>query len=504
MEGSRIVVYLDRFASNEPIAAVDVEIESEDRSAVAKAVEPGVFIADADWLAKPGKRHVVFSIVGEVDDLLYGTLEVPQPTAEPSRRVNHLELLARWNAARLWGVGSLVAAVVLSTAYLLVRRRRRGLAAILWLVSSASLTTPSQPTRANGGEDHSQHERPLAAAGPLSSTRPAQPARSADGSVFVPKSAQRTLGIRTVLAEAVEVPATVELQGRVLADPNAGGRVQSTQAGRIEPGPQGLPGLGQKVSKGDVLAYVAPALNSVDRSAIGAQLAEVSSQLTLARQQLARLDQLEGSVPQKEIDAARSTLRGLEQRREALSAGLTRRETLVAPTFGVVSATFVVAGQVVDAREVLFEIMDPQRLLIEALAYDTTLATDIAAQASATTARQEGLTLSLIGAGLKLRELAIPLQFRVHAPAPALAIGEPVVVIAQRKVKTRGVVVPRTALVGAGSGESTVWVHEAAERFVPSRVQTQPLDAANVLAVQGLDARVRLVTQGAGLLGQIR
>ena len=78
--------------------------------------------------------------------------------------------------------------------------------------------------------------------------------RLPDGSVFVPKSAQRQLALRTQVARTGEFPRTIELNGRVVGDPNAGGRVQTFQSGRIEADPKGLAVLGQRVSKGQVLA----------------------------------------------------------------------------------------------------------------------------------------------------------------------------------------------------------------------------------------------------------
>ena len=66
-------------------------------------------------------------------------------------------------------------------------------------------------------------------------------ARLPDGSVSMPMLAQRRLGIRTVLARQSAVAATVELPGRVLMDPNAGGRVQTVVGGKVQPGPAGLP-----------------------------------------------------------------------------------------------------------------------------------------------------------------------------------------------------------------------------------------------------------------------
>ncbi|MBQ0937925.1 efflux RND transporter periplasmic adaptor subunit, partial [Ideonella paludis] len=76
------------------------------------------------------------------------------------------------------------------------------------------------------------------------------PQRLPDGSVFLPKPAQRQLGVRTLTTTAAELPRSVELTAKVLMDPNAGGKVQPLNAGRIEPGPRGLPNPGQSVRKG--------------------------------------------------------------------------------------------------------------------------------------------------------------------------------------------------------------------------------------------------------------
>ena len=79
-------------------------------------------------------------------------------------------------------------------------------------------------------------------------------ARLPDGSVNVPKNAQRRMAIRTVLAAESEAAATIELPGRVLIDPNAGGRVQAVYGGRIEAGAKGLPAVGQSCASSPRLA----------------------------------------------------------------------------------------------------------------------------------------------------------------------------------------------------------------------------------------------------------
>jgi hypothetical protein len=58
--------------------------------------------------------------------------------------------------------------------------------------------------------------------------------------------------------------------------------------------------------------------------------------------------------------------------------GLNNRDALVAPVSGVIASSNAVAGQVVDARELVFEVVDPTRLRIEALAYDAAVVSDVA------------------------------------------------------------------------------------------------------------------------------
>lgn len=359
---------------------------------------------------------------------------------------------------------------------------------------------------AHGDEDHGKEPAkapPAAKTATGSALDSLPPQRQPDGSVNVPKAVQRLYTLRTVVVEEKAHPSSVEIKGSVMADPAASGRVQATQAGIVQPGPHGLPHLGQRVAQGEVLAMLAPQSNGLERAATQAQLAEVNGLLVVAEQKLQRQAQLEGSVPQKEIDAARAEVASLTQRKLALGTGLGGRTPLAAPVAGVISSSAVVAGQVVDARELLFEIVQPERLLVQALAYDARLAGDIDS-ATALTAAKEPLQLRFLGAGLQLRDQAVPLQFRIAPPLPALVVGQPVAVIVATRSKAKGYAVPQSAVTQNASNETVVWVHESAERFRPRKVQLQPLDATRSLVTAGLAAGERVVVQGATLLAQVR
>ena len=325
--------------------------------------------------------------------------------------------------------------------------------------------------------------------------------RLPDGSLNVPKNAQRRLGVRTLLAPETEAAGTLELPGRVVAHPNASGQVQSVHGGRVEAGPKGLPLPGQPVKKGEVLAYVK---HHADPYAVGAQqaqLAELRSQRELAAQRLRRLEELAGSVPRKEIDAARSETLGLAERERLISASLNQREVLVAPLSGVVARGHVAVGQVVEAGGLLMEIVDPGRLLIEASSPDPSLAARIG---GAQLQHAAGLELKLIGAARALRDGVLPLSFALQAQDAGLALGQPVTVLVRLKEQGRGIVLPAESVVRSANGEAVVWIKAGAERFIAQPVQLRALDARTVLVTQGLAADNRVVVQGAPLLNQIR
>ena len=390
----------------------------------------------------------------------------------------------------------------------------------------------SQQAFAHGDEDHSK--KPAASSSAKANAKQStshsksqvdasKAQRLSDGSLFVPKTVQRQLSITTVLSEISELPSSIELNGKVLADPNAGGHVQATQAGRIEAASSGIPNLGQRVVKGQVLAYLRPVMSSLDRGNGQSLLADIDSQLAIAEAKVRRYALAEAAFPRATIEAAQFELDALKKRKQAIAASLVKTETLIAPVSGVISVANAVTGQVVDAKETLFEIIDPTRLMVEALAYDPILTNDIAdanaswqyqqspqnslANASNTT---NAISLSFIGGGQQMREQAIPLLFRVQskqakqANQVTLAVGQSLKVIIQTKKKIEGVALPQAAVVKLPAGEFGVWVHTEAERFVLRKVKAYALDALRLSITDGVKDNERIVITGASLLAQVR
>lgn len=326
--------------------------------------------------------------------------------------------------------------------------------------------------------------------------------RLADGSVNLPMLAQRRLGIRTVVPKETDAAATVELPARVAIDPNVSGRVQTMVGGKVLPASRGLPVAGQSVKRGEVLGYIVHHAEPIAIANQQAQLAELRSSRRLAEQRVARLESLEGSVPRKEIEAARSELESFAARERAVGSSINAREALTAPVTGVIARAEVVAGQVVEPKDILFEVVDPARVVIEATTADPTLAQRLA---GASVAGQPGLELQLTGAARALRDGVLPLTFRARSAAPVpLAIGQPVTLVAMLNERVKGYVLPAQAITRNAANENVVWIKSGAERYIPQPVQFRPLDAQTVVVTSGLGADNRVVVQGANLIAQIR
>ena len=351
-------------------------------------------------------------------------------------------------------------------------------------------------TPAFAGDGHDHGDAPAA-------TNSNGPQRLPDGSVFLPKPAQRQIGVRTLTGTEQSLPRGLELNGQDQMDPNAGGKVQAMAAGRLEPGPRGLPSVGQAVRKGEILAYVLPSAGSLERANQQAQLAELRAARTLAEKRLARMRDLADTVPRKDIEALESEVASLGERAQAVGGGLSGREALLAPATGVIASAHAVAGQVIDARELVFEVVDPQKLRIEALAYDASVANDIAGAYIPVGSGKVALTF--VGAARSLRDQVLPISFKAQGEGlNQLAVGQPVRVIVQTRSQVKGISVPAVALMKNPSNQQIVWIKTAPERFEPRVVTVAPLDGASVAVTAGLKAGERVVTDGAGLLNQIR
>lgn len=531
----RLTVFLHTFATNEPIRGARMTVAAGDDSAEAKAEGDGVFSLDAPWLDTNKPLDLVFTLTlaDGAQDLLAGTMtrvatQAPAPAASASSFASSFSGFTARPDLLLAIAGGLVAGVLL-TLYV-----AGGRAAADHMAPAARTHSPDGGV--GPGEDDKAAARAIAplhrtagvllvallaalawppgsshAAEASTAPLPTVPStmatdlaqRMPDASLFVPKATQHLLSIRTTLTAKGAAAVSMELTGTTIAGPENFGRVQPGRPGRIEAAPGGLPYVGKSVKKGEALAYVQTYIEAADRANIESLIAETEARIEKNRTILSRYDRTPGSVPQVKVDEVRGELEALTRKRAELVPSVARREPVLAPISGVVSLANAAIGQIVDARDILFEIVDPSQLWVEAISFGKHDFSDLD-QAFAVTQSGEQIPLTFMGQGLALRQQATVLTFKMKAAAKGLAIGAPVKVVLQSTRKVSGFVLPSSAIVRGPTGLPVVWIKTDAERFEPQVVKAAPLDGTSVVVTSGLTAEKRVVTDGVTLLNQVR
>lgn len=119
LRNDTLLIYLDRFATNEPLSGATLEIEEGSNRGSAAPAGEGLYQVSAPWLARPGKHPLVFTVhAKDLDDLLNGTIEVPD-THDTGDRAAQSGFTTRWI------VYAAAAAVLLLIAGVFMARRRR-------------------------------------------------------------------------------------------------------------------------------------------------------------------------------------------------------------------------------------------------------------------------------------------------------------------------------------------------------------------------------------------
>ena len=494
VRGENLEIYLDRFATNEPVTGATLEVESPDGPVKAAASADGTYRVAAPWLAKSGRRDLIFTVTaGDTTDILPLTIQsapaaaqsVPQQDAAAGGHISKVSVLLVLGGAL---IGALLAAIAL-------RRGRRAAALVMFL----PLLMGAREPEAHKGHGHEEEKAQIA----ISTVSGERAQRLTDGAVFVPKTVQRIFGLRTLVAESAEHKKVTELPGRIIPDPNASGYVQSAVGGRLSPPPGGFPRLGTRVKQGDILGYVTPPIQAIDVSDMRQRQGELDQQISIVERRFARYEQLapSGAISRTQLEDTRLELEGLRDRRASIEKSRREPEALIAPVAGVIAEGSAVAGQIVQPSSVVFNIIDPSRLWVEALSFES-LEPSRGARASTYTGRNYDLVYQ--GTGFADRSQSVPVHFAVTGDTAGLRAGQFLTVLVTTDDKKEGLAVPRSSVVRGSNGQDFVYEHTAPERFMARSVRTEPLDGDRVLIVSGFTPGKRIVSQGADLLDHVR
>lgn len=525
LSDGKLLVYLDRLADTSPVTGAKVDLLIDNEAAVFEGELDGRYDFSSPLLAQHGDREIVVTIEdGGRSDLLIGTLRedhrgegehgghsghdhgadttkehagdgheklpavvgqvVSQLGFDPSDVERRLA-----NAPLLGGIG--LAFGVMAGALL------RGRTAVMLGVAGLVVVVGAGAAWAGPGHDHGE--------GGSATGLGDAPRRLPDGELFLPKPTQRLLAIRTRVLEPETAHSAVRLIGRIIADPNRSGLVQSTIGGRVVTVADGLPALGQRVRKGQELALVEPAFAPIDASDVRQTAGDLAQRIAVLDARIARQRRLvdRGVVNAASLEDLEIEREGLDARRRQLVTSRSEPEALIAPVDGVIAEVRIVAGQVVTSADTLFNIIDPQSLWVEAISFDPRI-DPASSRSRARTSDGELFDLSFVGRSRALQQQATVLQFRVMSPSEVLSIGSPVKVLIEKSEAVRGLIVPRSAIAQAPNGQMVAFKRLEPERYLPVAVRITDLDGERVQVTAGLKPGDQIIVRGAPLVNQIR
>jgi membrane fusion protein, heavy metal efflux system len=176
-------------------------------------------------------------------------------------------------------------------------------------------------------------------------------------------------GIRTALATADALPATVDITGEIAVDPDRSARIAARISGRVV---EVRVKEGARVKKGDVIAVLESPEIARTRAAVASTTARAGS----ARMNADRLKRLvasrlasgqeaataegEAAALEAEVAAARQTLGAFGQGAEQ-ARGTAARLIVRAPVAGFILSRDAVAGQTIDGEHVIAVVGDLDR-----------------------------------------------------------------------------------------------------------------------------------------------
>lgn len=505
---TRLTIFLTSFATGEPVVGAKLTVDASGEQAEATAQDAGVFELNAPVLETTEGLDLVFSLTlaDRSQDLLTGRLEPPREAVRSAAALKAAEATSL--RTLMLFLGGAVSGALAALLFRPRQHRDRPMAQNeptapstekvrrIAVIALAALASAPLGETARAAEQAATPSIPSTMATDLAQRLP-------DGTLFVPKATQHLLSVRTMLLAESDIAKSVELTGTVIPGPNSFGRVQSPHSGRLEAPENGLAYIGQRVTKGDLMGYLTPHIGPVERGTIQSQIAEADARIGMQNARLARLRGAKLAVPPIKIDEAEGELAALQERRRELNPVLSERYEIRAPVSGVVSKAGFYADQILEPRDVLFEIVDPSEFWIEAAAYDLSIDAEHGT-ATAVLGSGKAIPLHYAGRGLALREQAAPILFHLTESLDQVATGQPVKVVIKGTPNGKGFVAPSASIARGANGLPIVWVKADAERFEPRTVQIAPLDGPNVVITAGVKADMRIVTDGVTLLNQVR
>lgn len=344
-----------------------------------------------------------------------------------------------------------------------------------------------------------------------------------DAGITFLKEQQWRVPFATARVTQRPIRGSLRTHGVLRARSDGEAHVASPVTGRVVTPAGEAPRVGAQVTPDTVLAVIAPRLSDeTDPEELSRAVERARRDLELARKERARLESLFGSeaVPERRVIEARHVesdaaadlataehrlrqYQGIHRAGEQQPAG---RIAVRSPIAGMLVQVRVAPGEFVEEGRVLFDVVDVERLWLEARIPEVDLARTREVhgawfEVDGIDAPFELSPESVVAHGGVVDDASrtAPLIFEVPNPERVLAVGMFADVNVVTEAPRTVVAVPRSAVVDEG-GESVAYVEREGETFERRRLTLGVRDRDFVEIREGLAPGDRVVTEGAYLV----
>lgn len=313
----------------------------------------------------------------------------------------------------------------------------------------------------------------------------------------VPKETQFLFDVRTSSIHFDSFSPARKILGRVIASPEGFAEVHAPQQARMG---NVYVRIGQRVSKGEVLATVELIPDGASQVTLLAALNEAKAEYEAAKNEVERLKSISDIASKKQQDEAKARMEIASENKKLLEAGGIKSYTLKSPISGVVEPYLLTTGASIKPEDVLFSISNSEHILIETQVYEEDLSSikqspRFVAQCADQDHTLLDVKLESMGQRLNAVNQSQQVIFSVTNKDGALRIGESVSVFVYENTESGNHYVPNSAL-NEINGKPVVFVKESAEQFRVVYVSAGRDNGVYTEILAGLEEGEKVVTEG--------
>jgi RND family efflux transporter MFP subunit len=369
----------------------------------------------------------------------------------------------------------------------LFRRSRAKALTLLFMFLPGLFPHNMQQLSAHGGEDHAEESS----------------GGNVSGAIYIPKESQFLFEMETLRAETGDFTESVALYGTVVPSSNGQAIVQPAQSGRIY---SLNVNVGQKVTKGQLLAILEPSLDAAALVNFAAERNNVLAEYDAAEKDYKRLESLKGIVAQDDIDEAYARLQKAGENKQLFdglasgNADPARFVYLRSPIAGVVENFTLTIGSTVNAGSTLFTVTDLSRVYIEAQVFDKDAekvsgAGRFTVECTNDNHRTGEVQLLSVAQSINPTNQSQRVLFEMDNPDGEFKIGEFVNVRVYAKEPGKEIAVPNSA-ISEINGRSVVFIKDAAEQYTASYIQPGEDNGEYTVILKGIEEGERVLITG--------